>query len=854
MLQNNNQKIIKKISKRSFKVNKIRNIISIIAITLATVLFTSLFTVGVSMMDAFNSYMMMEYGTSSHVQMQDVDKSQIDIIKNDESVDQNSIGIIKNIDSAKNPEFLTQTVNLAVYDGQSVKNAINTEMIKGSLPKSKEDIVMPTEVLDMLKLPHKIGTEVNIDIPAAKDGTYTGENKTYKFKLSGYFTYKTATAIPLHDIYISDDFYNEYKKDNEIGPLCITFNFKNDKNLEKQIEGLINEIKPYSGKYSVNPAFLDNQVTNTSEFIRNALPVILLVIVILTSGYLLIYNIFYISVVKDIKHYGLLKTIGTSPKQLKKLIINQANRLSLIAIPIGLFLGVIIGKILLPMAMKFTTISSLKSIDSSNPAIFIGAIIFSYITVRISCMKPAKLASSVSEVDATRYSDRDSNIKRKAKKGKSGSKIHKMALSNMFRNKKKALLVLTSMSLSYMIFLSVSTIISSSDPKRAAEGMMLGDIEIQHGEAQNSRIHENIIPIDEEFIKDVKNLDGVKSVEKIYKDYLGLVAYEGAIKEELLSQPINEDHVKRFWQGYDYREIAATNKSVTLDISGVSSGKIIKEMIANNMLDYYSDGNIIEGKLDIEKFNKGGYIIIRGHENSKIKVGDKIKLKYLKGNTIEEGYTENEFEVMAIIGAGENFNMDVYVNEDDYKKIVPKSYVQNVVVNVDENVDEVEKNIEKLNEKYSNPYTHISSKRTYIEEAKENQVTITIIGMSGVFIIGLIGFLNFINTMVTNIMSRNQEFAMLEAVGMTKKQLKKMLALEGMYYGVIITFVNLTLGSLSTFLGFNIMKLRYSVYTYPIEALAMCIVLVLLVSVTVPLIVYKITSKESIVERIRVSE
>ena len=71
MLQNNNQKIIKKISKRSFKVNKIRNIISIIAITLATVLFTSLFTVGVSMMDAFNSYMMMEYGTSSHVQMQE---------------------------------------------------------------------------------------------------------------------------------------------------------------------------------------------------------------------------------------------------------------------------------------------------------------------------------------------------------------------------------------------------------------------------------------------------------------------------------------------------------------------------------------------------------------------------------------------------------------------------------------------------------------------------------------------------------------------------------------------------------------------------------------------------------------
>ncbi|MCH1960113.1 ABC transporter permease [Romboutsia hominis] len=854
MLRNNNQEIIKKLSKRSFKVNKIRNIISIIAITLTTVLFTSLFTVGVSMMDAFNSYMMMEYGTSSHVQMQEVDKSQIDIIKNSESIDKDSIGIIKNIDSAKNPEFLTQTINLAVYDRQSVKNAINTEMVEGSLPKSKTDVVMPIEVLDMLKLPHKIGTNVSIEIPVVKDGAYTGENKTYKFKLSGYFTYKTATAIPLHDMYVSDDFYNEYKKDNEIGPLCITFNFKNDKNLEKQLEDLINKIKPYSGKYSVNPAFLDNQVTNTSEFIRNVLPVVLLVIVILTSGYLLIYNIFYISVVKDIKHYGLLKTIGTSPKQLIKLIINQANRLSLIGIPIGLFLGFIIGKMLLPVAMKFTTISDLKSIDSSNIAIFIGAIIFSYVTVRISCMKPAKLASSVSEVDATRYSDRDSNIKKKAKKGKSGSKIHKMALSNMFRNKKKALLVLMSMSLSCMIFLSVSTIISSSDPKRSAEGMMVGDIEIQHGEAQNAKIHENIIPIDEEFIKDVKNLDGVKSVDRIYKDYLGRVAYEGMLKEEFLSQRIDKEYVDKYWQGEDPRELAKFHKSVTLDISGVSSGKIIKEMIENNMLDYYGEGNIIEGKLDIEKFNKGGYIIIRGHEGSKVKVGDKIKLKYIIGNTPEEGYTTNELEVMAILDGADNFNMDVYVNEDDYKKIVPKAYVQNVVVNVDESVDEVEKNIEKLNDSYANPYTHISSKRTYIEEAKETQAMITIIGMSGVFIIGLIGVLNFINTMVTNIISRNQEFAMLEAVGMTKKQLKKMLVLEGMYYGVIITFINLTFGSLATFLGFNIMKLRYSVYTYPIEALLICTVLVLLVSVIVPLIVYKIISKESIVDRIRVSE
>ncbi|MGL4913112.1 MAG: FtsX-like permease family protein, partial [Romboutsia sp.] len=131
---------------------------------------------------------------------------------------------------------------------------------------------------------------------------------------------------------------------------------------------------------------------------------------------------------------------------------------------------------------------------------------------------------------------------------------------------------------------------------------------------------------------------------------------------------------------------------------------------------------------------------------------------------------------------------------------------------------------------------------------------ITIIGMSAVFIIGVIGVLNFVNTMITNIISRKQEFAMIEAVGMTKGQLKKMLILEGLYYGVIITLINLTAGSLATVLGFNIMTLRYSVYTYPVGALILCIIAVFLISLIVPLVIYKQVSKDSIVERIRETE
>ncbi|MGO0862242.1 hypothetical protein, partial [Clostridioides difficile] len=154
MLQNNNKKIIKKLSNRSFKTNKMRNLISVLAIVLTTVLFTSLFTVGYSMLEAFNNYQAMEYGTKSHAQFQDLSNRQIEIIRKDSSVDKTSIGIVKNIASLKNPEFSTQAVNLTVYDEKSLESAVNVEMIEGSLPKNNNEIVMPTKILDMLDVPH----------------------------------------------------------------------------------------------------------------------------------------------------------------------------------------------------------------------------------------------------------------------------------------------------------------------------------------------------------------------------------------------------------------------------------------------------------------------------------------------------------------------------------------------------------------------------------------------------------------------------------------------------------------------------------------------------------------------------
>ena len=133
------------------------------------------------------------------------------------------------------------------------------------------------------------------------------------------------------------------------------------------------------------------------------------------AGYLIIYNIFQISVAADIQFYGKLKTLGTTKKQLKKLIYGQGNRLSMIGIPIGLVVGYLLGVLLVPVLIPM---KEMKVLVSANPVIFVGSALFSYITVLISCMLPARLAGKVSPIEALRYTDSDIAYHKKKKKSK----------------------------------------------------------------------------------------------------------------------------------------------------------------------------------------------------------------------------------------------------------------------------------------------------------------------------------------------------------------------------------------------------------------------------------------------------
>lgn len=112
-----------------------------------------------------------------------------------------------------------------------------------------------------------------------------------------------------------------------------------------------------------------------------------MLLLIVFTGYLIIYNVFQISVTNDIRFYGLLKTIGTTGRQIKALLRQQALLLSCIGIPIGLVLGWMVGGLLAPMVIQ--RLDGVVSTVSVHPLIFVGSALFALFTVLLSCAKPA---------------------------------------------------------------------------------------------------------------------------------------------------------------------------------------------------------------------------------------------------------------------------------------------------------------------------------------------------------------------------------------------------------------------------------------------------------------------------------
>ncbi|MGL4483972.1 MAG: ABC transporter permease, partial [Anaerovoracaceae bacterium] len=338
-----NKKAIAKLAKKSYKANKLRNTFAIVSIILTTLMFATLFTVALNLINSYEQETMRQVGSSYHGGFKYMTKEQYEKIKTHPLIKDIGYSIV--LGFGENKELAAkQTEIRSAKDDLSAK-AMFSFPSTGRMPTAEKEIAADSITLDLLGVPAKLGQKVPLSY------SINGKKQTDIFTLVGYWKgdpIMTASQIWLSPQYVENAVAKINPKTNmrKLGTYQVAINFKSQRNIEEKLDTILVDsgYRPDEIEKAVNWAYLSNKTYDIGT-ILGAVSALLLIIF---CGYLIISNIFLISVTRDIRFYGLLKTIGTTSKQLKRLIRWQAMALCAFGIPLGLILGYVIGVWLTP--------------------------------------------------------------------------------------------------------------------------------------------------------------------------------------------------------------------------------------------------------------------------------------------------------------------------------------------------------------------------------------------------------------------------------------------------------------------------------------------------------------------------
>lgn len=590
-------------------------------------------------------------------------------------------------------------------------------------------------------------------------------------------------------------------------------------------------------------------------------------LLVFCTGYLIIYNIFQISVSNDIRFYGMLKTIGTTPRQLKRIVRLQSFYLSLVGIPLGCLLGYGVGALLVPTVLSSSRILNAAATVSTSPVIFIGSALFALVTVFFSCARPARTAARLAPVEALRYTEQGAG-KRKNRASR-GAKISQLAYANLGRSRTKTILVVLSLSLTVVLLDCVITFVGGFDMEKYLSSESAADFVV--GTTEYFQSGGSGDGISDETAAEIRENTGDVVGGSIYDGTSGSIPLCWLTDAEL-------DTLGRVSE--TYRQSRAQEGDLygaDLLLEGMDEALFDKLTVCEGSLDALSDPGQHAIALALDEKNGA----------APRQVGDTLTVTYVEkaayydsrtGALATEDTPEDCLEFRIEEGHDITYTVCALVYlpwamSFRYKTLASvNAILSSETLLQDTNgaanrmlyvFDSANSEDEAVAESWLANYTaddtsglNYESKALLREEFEGFQSMFLLVGLTLCFIVGLVGVLNFFNAILTGILTRRREFAMLQSVGMTGRQLKRMLTLEGIFYalGAGGLAILLTLGLnplLGKLMGTLFWFFSYRFMLWPVFAM---IPVFLLLGILLPLAVYHYTAKQSIVERLREAE
>lgn len=820
---NNNGNCIRELAVRSVKSSRMRNVFTVLTIVLSV----SLLMVMALFYAGMHTATKRQVEGMQHVIYNGLSEEQLTAMA---GADTDSTYVL-GMKQGQGVEIDGTMVSPVAYEDAPLKDEDvhlkTVELTEGEMPESADEAVLADAYCRLAGVEAKPGEQVSV---TWLDGT------TETYTISGI--YHAEEHQPYYNVILSETYAREGSQLKDIPWQAVVCLADAEKMTQDEFENVADTFGEKFGvarrNVNLNGTF-QRSLPGGEQQMQEMLTIVGVGIGILLVSVLVIYSVFYLSVVGRIRQFGQLRTIGMTRKQIRKMVRTEGMLLSVRGIPIGLVIGGAVSYFIRPDGWSWINVLAISAVVTAADLV----------TVLLSIRRPAKIAASISPVEAVKYTGYEPGGLKKNKAGSRGEgakgrrnaqsrrkKVRRitpsgLAFMSTSRNKKKTALTMASLGIGGVLYMLAAFWVSSTDQESYARTgeYSYGEFLItysynvvqttEHGQTQLQAEH----PMGENLIGAVREIDGVEQISTA----------------ETLSAA---------W------ESNGDNGTVNVRPFFREREESLREM------NY-------EGEISYEDLEQNGGIICtdgggvwRDVYGWDIQAGDEVTLTWYDGYEMQE----RTFEVKGVID-GHDYTGKLRDNSTSF--ILPDTVLSDMVGGIDltntvvikvdrEKERQVEDELNLMMEDY--PYLSLGTLREEMLQVESmfNLLFSVLVGLS-VFIIGF-ALINLINTLITNILTRDHEFAMLQSVGMTRKQLSRMLSMEALILAGGNLLITLVIGTSAGYAMIGILRYfgaEYMHFVFPGWFFAGYAVFIVLVPVLITEYMVRRFSRQTLVERLR---
>lgn len=850
------KEILRKLAQSNIRENRVRNRVLVVAIAAVSVMLLTVMGSGISYFKNFSVMNTRLKGTNAQGFIHNISEEQAKKLRSMKEV--GSIGkqyFVGTADSAGND----RVVAVSAYDDSEWDHNIfpTIKDFKGRMPSGRNEILLSEEAMKCFHTDQNpIGSEVTLTLAingkqmeqtflvvgtfhdfvvtnARSNGSISGN------VLAASLNLQEKNQIPEANCVVSEEFAAQYCKEEAV---YLTFRIHQPENIAQTL-GTELELEQESDLMIVQSGI------SQSRYLGIVLAAAVGIIISL-CGYLCIYNIMNIALIKDIHFWGNIRAIGTDSSQLKSIIRYQTNYFAARGIPAGIAVGAVLTVGFVPLILK-TAVGSGGYADIMpiamryNVWVFLITILFCYFTVYISFRRSLKILSAMTPIEALRYNGetgRKSKRKKREEQKSCGGKIYRMAWNNVYHDKKKFYVVISTLFMGLFVFLLSYTLFSSPDwelylDKEAPDDFTIIDFNVLRQELKEQGEKTNNAFLNDDVYAKLQSLDGIEDMKKLYL------------------QPVSVRYQECF---SDYTE------NVT-DLSATAAG------IGTELLKHYRLADQADYKdADLEEFESGETVYINASKAGTypdIAAADEITLCHkqtgqevsfriagiLQPTDGEEEYNPEELGATTMTTYLDQEEMRIFMSENGIRRLTDSPSIYKIQINVD---PQKESYVKESVREIIGQQADVTNRSDLLPAYQPVAKSFLVIGAIFSSILLIIGIMNFINSLCTSIYTREKELAVLSGIGMSKRQIIKMLTMEGSYYAFITIALLGTVGTavIYLFMTFTKEQFYFLQFVPPVPMLILLLILLCMICVSTPWITYRSISKHTIVERLKSCE